>query len=178
MSHTDFSLNSSTICKILLGRIGRKPANRWILSALVLLVAPARSEAACLDPKTSSHVAVSITRYFDQEERKSNPNIIAIQGTGWFVSPRTMVTVAHVAEAMHLSAQDWKEVEIRDRENKRSVAVRLSRLAGSQSEKIAMLELKTPIFDALFLQFRMEQLAANESVMSLTDVGDMLSVAD
>jgi hypothetical protein len=123
-------------------------------------------------------VTVSIAKYFDEEERKSEPDLLGVQGAGWFVSSRSMVTVAHVAEAMHLSSEDWKDIEIRDRESKQSVAVRLSRLAGTQSEKLAVLELKTPISAAQFLRFRMEPLAANERVMSVAYVGDRLRVAD
>jgi hypothetical protein len=115
----------------------------------------------CLNPETTSHVTVSIARYFNEEERKLEPDLLGIQGdAGWFVSSRSMVTVAHVAEAMHLSSEDWKDIEIRDRESRRSVAVRLLQLAGTQSEKIAVLELKTPISAAQFLRFRMEPLAA------------------
>jgi hypothetical protein len=161
---------------VLLGRI---TAIQWLLFA-VLSLASSRAEAACVDPKTSSHVTVSITRYFDEEERKSEPDLLGIRGTGWLVSPRSMVTVEHVAEAMHLSSHQWKDIEIRDGENKRSVAVRLLRLAGTQSEKIAILELKTPLPQAQFLRFRMEPLVANERVTSLAyaDADDQLRVVD
>ena len=69
--------------------------------------------------------------------------ILGIRGTGWFLSPRLMVTAAHVAEAMRLSAQDWKEIEIRERSSRTAIPARIFRLAGSQAEKLAVLELRS-----------------------------------
>lgn len=79
---------------------------------------------------------------------------------------------------MHLSAQSWKDIEIQDRENRRSVSVRLLRLAGAQSEKIAVLELKVPLPDVRVPRFRGEPLVANERVTIAAPVGDRLRVAD
>jgi hypothetical protein len=78
-----------------------------------------------------------------------------------------IVTAAHVAEAMQLSAHEWKDLEIRDGESRRSVPVRVLRLAGLNSEKIAVLELKTEIADAAVLQLRTEPLTPEERVVSL-----------
>ena len=164
--------------KILLSRVGCKITVRRILAVLALLTASSRSEAACLDPETASRAAVSITRYLSDEERKSQPKLLAIRGSGWFVSSRLIVTVAHVVEAMHLSTEDFKDIEIRDRESTRSMPVRLSRLAGTQTETIAVLELKSPVPDAQSLRLRMEPLLANEPVVSVAYAGDRLRVAD
>jgi hypothetical protein len=170
---------AASTCQLLVGQIGSKIAVRWILPPFVLLVATARADAAaCVDPETSSRVAVSLTKYFNEEEKKSEPSLLGIQGAGWFVSSRSMVTVAHVAEAMHLSSEDWKDIEIRNEESKRSVAVRLSRFVGTQSEKIALLELKTALPDVRFLRLRMEPLVADERVLSVAYAGDRLRVAD
>jgi hypothetical protein len=150
----------------------------WILSAVVLFLATSRAEAACVDPTTTAHATVSITRHFDQHEQAIEPDLLGIGGTGWFLSPRSMVTAAHVAEAMHLSAQDWKDIEISDGDNKQSIPVRLSRLVGAYSEKIAVLELRASFPHAAFLRISREPLVPNEHVMSVAYPGDRLRVAD
>jgi len=73
-----------------------------VVCLLVLAAASSRIEAACIDPSTLSPSTVSITRDFDAQERAAEPGVIGIRGTGWFLSPRLVVTAAHVAEAMHL----------------------------------------------------------------------------
>jgi hypothetical protein len=148
---------------------------RWILSALALFLALAQAEAECVDPAMPAHATVGIARTFDREERKAEPDLVGIRGTGWFLSLRSIVTVAHVAEAMHLSAQDWKDIEISDGENKQSIPVRLVRLVGTHSEKIALLELRTPFPGAQFLPIRTEPLVTNERVMSVAYPGDRLT---
>jgi hypothetical protein len=150
----------------------------WILAALVLFLASSRAEAGCVDFAMSAHATVSITKNFDEEERRVRPDLLGIRGTGWFLSPRSMVTAAHVAEAMHLSEQDWKDIEIRDGENKQSIPVRLSRLVGVHSEKIAVLELRAPFSGAGFLRIWTQPLVPNERVMSVAYPGDRLRVAD
>jgi hypothetical protein len=134
---------------------------------LILVVTCSRVEAACLDPATLAHSTMSIARDFNEEESKAQPGIIGIRGTAWFLSSRLLVTAAHVAEAMQLSAQEWKDLEIRDGESKRSVAVRVRHLAGPQVEKIAVLELRSAIPDAVVLQRRAGPLVPEESVVSL-----------
>ena len=118
---------------------------------------------------------MSITRYFDEGEQKTG--VLGIRGTAWFLSPTSMVTAEHVATAMRLSDQDWKQVEILEGENKRSIAVRILRLAGSHAEKIAVLELRAAYPGAQSLQVRMEPLVAEERVVSLAYPGSRLRFA-
>ena len=68
---------------------------------------------------------------------------------------------------MHLSAQDWKEIEIRERESKGSIPARILRLAGSHSEKMAVLQLRASYPTAAALAIRMEPLVPEERVVSL-----------
>jgi hypothetical protein len=110
---------------------------------------------------------VSITRYFADDDSKAGTDLLGIRGTAWFLSPTSMVTVEHVATAMGLSDQNWKQVEILEGENKQSIDVRILRLAGSHSEKIAVVELRTAFPGARGLQIRMEPLAREEQVVSL-----------
>src|SRR5262245_9119515 len=98
---------------------------RSLFSVFVLVVACSRVDAACLVPSPFVHSTMSIARYFNEEEIKAQPGVVGIRGTGWFLSPRLIVTAAHVAEAMQLSAQEWKDIEMRDGESKRSVAARI-----------------------------------------------------
>src|SRR5438094_109734 len=109
---------------------------RSLFSAFVLVVACARVDAACLDPSTLAHSTMSIARYFNEEESKAQPGVVGIRGTGWFLSPRLIVTAAHVVEAMQLSTDEWKDIEMRDGESKRSIPVRIQHLAGLHAEKI------------------------------------------
>lgn len=140
---------------------------RCLLSVLLLLGASSGSEASCVDPSTLVRSTVNITREFGEEERRAEPGVLGIRGTGWFLSPQLIVTAAHVAEAMHLSTQDWKAIEIRERESKGSIPARILRLAGSNSEKIAVLELRTSFPRAASLLLRTGPLTPDERLVSL-----------
>jgi hypothetical protein len=124
-------------------------------------------EASCIDPATLVRSTVNISREFAEEERKEAPGVLGIRGTGWFLSPWLMATAAHVAEAMRLSAQDWKEVGITDRESKGSTPARILKLAGTHAEKIAVLELGTAFAGATALPIRTEPLVPEERVVTL-----------
>jgi hypothetical protein len=78
-----------------------------------------------------------------------------------------IVTAAHVAEAMHLSAKDWKDIEIRERESGASVPARVLHVVGSHSKKMAVLELRTAFTGAAALSIRTERLVPEELVVSL-----------
>jgi hypothetical protein len=150
---------------------------RFLFSALILVVACSRVEAGCPDPSVFIHSTMSIARYFSEEESKAQSGLAGIRGTGWFLSSRLIVTAAHVTEAMQLSAHEWKDVELRDGETKRSVAVRILQLAGPDPEKIAVLELRTAIHDAVVLQRRVEPLVSEESVVSVAYPNNQLRFA-
>jgi hypothetical protein len=77
------------------------------------------------------------------------------------------VTAEHVAEAMLLSNDNWKLVEIGDGEKRHSVPVRISRVAGARREKIAVLELHAAASAARILEPRIQPLAPEEHVVSL-----------
>jgi Trypsin-like peptidase domain len=136
-----------------------------------------RAAAECVDPATLTHSTISMTRYFDEEEKKANPGSVGIRGTAWFLSTTSMVTAEHVAAAMTLSDQDWKQVEILDGDNRQTVAVRRLSLAGSHAEKIAVLELRAPFSAARGLELRMQPLAPEERVVSLAYPGNRLRFA-
>jgi hypothetical protein len=150
---------------------------RGLLSVVILVVASCRVEAGCIDPATLAHSTVSITRYFDDEEREAQPGLLGIRGTGWFLSPTALVTVGHVTASMSLSEQSWKPIEIWTGEDKRSIPVRVARLAGSHAEKISVLELQTAFSGAQGLQLRLERLVPEEPVVSLAYPGSQLRVA-
>jgi hypothetical protein len=138
-----------------------------LFSVLFLLVTSSGSGAACVDPSARVHSTVSIARNFDEQEMKIAPGVFGIRGTGWFLSPRLIVTAAHVVEAMNLSGKDWKEIELRERESNVSIPVRVLRIAGSHSEKIAVLELRASFPGASTLPLRMGPLVPEERVASL-----------
>ena len=145
---------------------------------LILVGASSSIEAACIDPATFVSSTVSITRDFDEEERRSNPGVVGIRGTGWFLSPRLIVTAAHVVDAMHLSADSWKAIEIREGESKWSISTRIIRVAGLQAEKLAVLELEIAIPNAAALPIRLEPLVPDEPVVGLAYPKNKLRFAE
>jgi hypothetical protein len=139
----------------------------WLVALIVLLLGGTPAAATCVDASTLAHSTVSITRYFADDEKKADNDLLGIRGTAWFSSPTSMVTVEHVAAAMGLADRNWRQVEILDGENKQTIDVRLVRLAGSHSEKIAVLELRTAFSGAQGLQIRTETLGSEEQVVAL-----------
>jgi Trypsin-like peptidase domain len=150
---------------------------RRLLSILVLVLGSSPVEAGCIDPATLARSTASIMRHFDDKEKQARPGVLAIGATGWFLSPTTMVTIAHVATAMNLSGQNWKQIEIRNGENEWSIPARLQRLAGHHAEKIAVLELQTAYSGAQGLRLRMDPLVPEEPMLSLAYPGGRLRVA-
>jgi len=144
---------------------------------LLLLLACFRAAAACIDPEALAHSTVSITRYFSDDEARGNPGLLGMRGTAWFLSATSMVTAEHVAAAMALSDRSWKQIEIRERQNKQSIAVRILRVAGVHAEKLAVLELQTQFSGAQGLQIRVKPLAPEEQVVSLAYPGSRLRFA-
>ena len=148
-----------------------------LLAILMLAVTSSGGWAQCVDPSTLVGSTVNIGRNFDEEERRSEPNVHGIRGTAWFLSARLVVTAAHVAEAMHLSAQDWKEIEVQERGSKAALPARILRVAGSHREKIAVLELSRPLAGATILRNRMGPLVPDEPLASLAYPGSELRFA-
>ena len=140
----------------------------------VLLFAGSPAAATCVDASTLAHSTVSITRYFADDDRKADTDLLGIRGTAWFLSSTSMVTAEHVATAMELSDQNWKQLEILEGESKQTIDVRILRVAGSHSEKLAVLELRTAFSGAQGLQIRMEPLAPEEQVLSIAYPGSRL----
>jgi hypothetical protein len=133
------------------------------------------AEATCIDPSTLVRSTVSVTRYFDSGEQKTDPS--GIRGTGWFLAPTSMVTAEHVATAMRLSDRDWTPVEIVSAQGKQWIAARVMRIAGWQAEKVVVLELQSAFSGAQSLQIRIEPLAPEEPVVSLAYPSNRLRFA-
>jgi hypothetical protein len=141
---------------------------RWVLLAGFVLSGSTTGTAACdIDPATLVRSTVSITRYFSESEKQAQPGVAGIRGTGWFLSPRLIVTAAHVAEAMQLSASEPKEIELGQMESTQPAVARILRIVGPAREKLAILDLERAIPDALVLRVRHEQLLAREPVVSI-----------
>ena len=68
---------------------------------------------------------------------------------------------------MHLSAHEWKEIEIRERERRVAIPARIHRVAGPHAEKMAVLELQAAFPGAAALRVRMEPLVPEERLLSL-----------
>ena len=116
-------------------------------------------QSALLTPST-----VSITRYFDEAERA---DLAGIQGTGWFMSPTTLVTVEHVTAAMGLSTENWRLLKIQGVADSQAIFARIQRLAGDGAEKLAVLELQTAVPTAGSVAIRMSPLAPEDRLGTL-----------
>ncbi|WP_082905982.1 S1 family peptidase [Bradyrhizobium centrolobii] len=144
------------------GRIGC-----GVLALFVLLANTQVIPAACIDPAQLAHSTVSIMRHFDDAERDARPNLIGVRGTGWFLSPTTIVTAEHVTAGMKLSMEEWKPLEIADGEGSHFIAARIQRLAGVQAEKLAVIELEHAVSAARSVAIRREPLVPDEQVIAL-----------
>lgn len=131
-----------------------------------LLCSESRGETACVDPAALRHSAVSITRFFDDSERSAQPNLLGIEGTGWFRSPTTIVTVEHVVAAMGLSAQEWKVLTIQDGSDRWSIPVRIQHVTGGSAEKLAVVELQSAISVASSVSVRASPLAPEDRLVT------------
>ncbi len=132
------------------------------LACIVVALAPSAA-SACDDRSVLAHAAVGITRMFDESEKQP---IDGVAGSGWFLGPRLLVTVAHVAEGMRLSEREWKPVAFREGDAVETIDVRLQRIAGEGREKIALIETAAPLTSARPLALRKEPLTADEPVIS------------
>jgi S1-C subfamily serine protease len=137
------------------------------LFGIVLVIASSQVKAACVDSAQLARSTVSIMRHFDDAERGARPDLIGVQGTGWFLSPTRIVTAAHVTEGMKLSTEDWKPLEILDGDGSQFIAARIQRLAGSKAEKLAIIELEHAVSVARSVTIRREPLAPEEKVVTL-----------
>jgi hypothetical protein len=124
------------------------------------------AQAACIDRATLVKSAVSVYRDFNAQERKLRPGILGIAGTGWFLSPRLLVTAAHVAEAMPLASTEWKDIEICNGKAKTVVPSRIHSLAGHLSERMTLLDVLVPVAGADALAVRREPLLAQEQMVA------------
>jgi hypothetical protein len=132
------------------------------LACVALTLAPCAA-SACNDRAVLAHAAVGITRMFDESEGQ---RLAGVAGSGWFLSPRLLVTVAHVAQGMRLSEREWKTVEFREGDAVEKIDVRLQRIVGTGREKIALIETAAPLEGARPLALRKEPLVADEPVIS------------
>jgi Trypsin-like peptidase domain len=126
-----------------------------------------RADTSCIDSALLAHSTVGITRYFDDAERKAQSNLVGIQGTGWFQSPTSLVTVEHVVAAMGLSTEDWKILTIQDGADSHSISVRIQRVAGAGAEKLAVLELQTAVSTARSVPIRISPLVPDDRIVTL-----------
>jgi hypothetical protein len=133
------------------------------LFALALAALAPSAASACEDRAVLAHAAVGITRMFDASEKQQ---IDGVAGSGWFLAPRLLVTVAHVAEGMRLSEREWKPVEFREGDAVEKIDVRMQRIVGAGREKIALIETAAPLKGARPLVLRKEPLVADEPVIS------------
>jgi hypothetical protein len=136
------------------------------LLGIVLVLTSTKAKAACVGSAQLAHSTVSIMRHFDDAERSARPDLIGIQGTGWFLSSMTIVTAEHVTAGMKLSTDDWKSIEIQDGDHSQFIAARIQRLAGDKAERLAVIELQRAVPTAWSVPIRKEPLAPDEKVVT------------
>jgi hypothetical protein len=138
-----------------------------LLFVCFLLFTTQSAQTACIDPAQLAHSTVSIMRHFDDVERETRPDLIGIQGTGWFLSSTTLVSAEHVTAAMKLSMEEWKLLEIMDGDGSQFIAARIRRAAGAQTERLAIIELQRAVSNARTVAIRKEPLLPDEPVMTI-----------
>ncbi len=155
---------------------GRRLA-RYLVQFSLLLLATPLAQAACTGSASLEHSAVGITKHFTAEEKKADPALLGIRGTGWFLSQQLLVTVAHVAQSMRLSEESWTEIEMTQGSRHKDLPIRLRNVVGPDVEKIAIIELKDGFPGAEPLRIRRDTLTAGEIVFSLGYPGNRLRIA-
>jgi hypothetical protein len=105
-------------------------------------------------------------RHLDAGERGAHPGLTGIRGTGWFLSPTTIVTAEHVTAAMNLTMEDWKPLEIMDGDSSQFTTARIQRRAGDSAEKLAVIELPHAVSGARSFAIRTAPLLPEEQVMT------------
>ena len=143
----------------------RRQASYALILALLASI-QSRAETSCIDSALLAHSTVGITRYFDDAERTA-PDVLGIQGTGWFRTSTTIVTVEHVVAAMGLSKGDWKILIIQDGAETHSIPVRIQRVLGAGTEKLAVLELQTAISSARSAGIRPSPLSPDDRILTM-----------
>jgi Trypsin-like peptidase domain len=139
----------------------------YVLILTLFASVQSRADTTCIDSALLAHSTVGITRYFDDAERAAQPDLLGIQGTGWFRSPTSLVTVEHVVAEMGLSTEDWKILTIQDGADSHSISVRLQRVAGAGPEKLAVLELQTAVSTARSVPIRLSPLVPDDRIVTL-----------
>jgi hypothetical protein len=139
----------------------------YVLILTLFASVQSRADTTCIDSALLAHSTVGITRYFDDAERAAQPDLLGIQGTGWFRSPTSLVTVEHVVAAMGLSTEDWKILTIQDGADSHSISVRIQRVAGAGAEKLAVLELQTAVSTARSVPIRLSPLVPDDRIVTL-----------
>jgi Trypsin-like peptidase domain len=139
----------------------------YVLILTLFASVQSRADTTCIDSALLAHSTVGITRYFDDAERAAQPNLLGIQGTGWFRSPTIIVTIEHVVTAMGLSTEDWKILTIQDGADSHSISVRIQRVAGAGAEKLAVLELQTAVSTARSVPIRLSPLVPDDRIVTL-----------
>jgi hypothetical protein len=142
-------------------------AGHLLLASLLLLSNTEPVRAACIDPAQLARSTVSIIRHFDEAERDEHTSVIGVRGTGWFLSPTTIVTAEHVTAGMKLSTEEWKSLELMDGDSSQFTSARIQRLAGAQAERLAVIELQSAAFDARSIAIRKEPHSPEEKVIAL-----------
>jgi hypothetical protein len=144
----------------------RRQAYYALIFALLVSI-QSHAGTTCIDSALLAHSTVGITRYFDDAERTAQSDFLGIQGTGWFRSSTAIVTVEHVATAMGLSNGDWKVLTIENAAESYSIPVRIERVVGTGSEKLAVLELQTAISSARSVPIRMSPLMPDDRIVTV-----------
>jgi hypothetical protein len=143
----------------------RRQACYALIFALLASV-HSRAETTCIDSSLLAHSTVGITRYFEGAERNAQSDLVGIQGTAWFQSPTTIVTIEHVVAAMGLSTEAWKILTIQDDADSQLIFARIQRLAGGGSEKLAVLELQSAFSAARSVALRVSPLVPEDRLVT------------
>ncbi len=145
----------------------RKQVVRAWMCAVLAVLASVRAEADCVDPATLVRSTVSIVRTFEKDRENANAGVAGIAGTAWFLTPSTVVTAGHVADAMRLSEREWTEVAFHERESEMSFLVRVAHLSAHATRRSPFWSCGPLIPMQRCCRSERPRLAADEPVLSL-----------
>src|SRR3954462_2983051 len=149
----------------------RSCAMRLRLAILTMLIAQSACADSCIDPSTLTKTTVSITRYFNNDEKPLSTSY-GYRATAWFYrSPHYLLSIAHfVEDAPVLGRGEWRMLDVQQHGVTTQVNARLLAVINAVPEGLALFELREGLPNAEPLKLREKPLSRNEPVRSVAYV--------
>src|SRR5215213_4261218 len=116
---------------------------RLRLAMLTMLIAQSACADSCIDPSTLTKTTVSITRYFDNDQKPLSA-LDGYRATAWFYgNTRYLLSIAHfVEDAPVVERGEWMIIDVQQHGVTTRVNARLLAVINAVPEGIAAFELR------------------------------------